>query len=305
MTHRRVSCLCLYGFEVEVSETPSSAPKTKLLAEFIGQASVFGIFLYFTGWIYRWAYFGYYQIDINTLSLSQQSFLIVPLQVFLGSLAAAGRALLLLVSLMFVISAISVVVQSARETFGTHAYELETTKYNLWKTKPNETPVLFQRFVVNTLLLPFVVDIVIVLIVLASLFGLASLQGNDDAKRDAFNETSTLPIITYISHSEEFPLGRNLAQPLLNPALKSFRVIGDFNLFRQLQGRDLTDKTIPNQPVWRMLLGDNNWIYLIPSIPGGIPQNPSIRPPVVAMRTANNISDLMLLSPSQSANQNP
>jgi hypothetical protein len=114
-----------------VSETPSSAPKAKLLAEFIGQVSVFGIFLYFTGWIYRWAYFGYYQIDINTLSLSQQSFLIVPLQVFLGSFGAAGRALLLLVSLMLVISAISLIVQSAREILGTESYELEANRYNL------------------------------------------------------------------------------------------------------------------------------------------------------------------------------
>lgn len=305
MTHRRVSCLCLYGFEVEVSQTPSSTPKTKLLAEFIGQASVFGIFLYFTGWIYRWAYFGYYQIDINTLNLSQQSFLIVPLQVFLGSLGAAGRALFLLVSLMFIISAISLVVQSAREILGTESYELEASRYNLWRTKPSEIPGLFKQFMANTLLQPFVVDIAIVLIVLSSLFWLASLQGNNDAQRDAFNDTSTLPIVAYISHSEEFPLGRNLAQPLLNSSLKNFRVIGDFNLFRQLQGRDLTDKTIPNQPVWRMLLGGNEWVYLVPSIPGGISQNSSVRPPVIAMRTAKSVSDLMLLSPAQSANQKP
>jgi hypothetical protein len=54
-----------------------------------------------------------------------------------------------------------------------------------------------------------------------------------------------------------------------------------------------------------MLLGDNGWVYLLPSIPGEIPQNPNICPPVIAMRASNNISDLMLLSPAQLANQKP
>ncbi|MBC7882010.1 MAG: hypothetical protein H7Y37_11840 [Anaerolineae bacterium] len=288
-----------------MSETPNPTPKTKLLAEFIGQASVFGIFLYFTGWIYRWSYFGYYQIDINTLALSQQSFLIVPLQVFLGSFGATSRALFLMVTLTFVISAISVFVQATRETLGTAFFELETIRYDPLKIKPVEIPAIVKRFMVNTLLQPFVVDIVIVLIVLSSLFWLASFQGYEDARRDAFNDTSTLPIVAYISHSDEFPLGRNLAQPLFNSPLKSFRGIGDLSLLRQLQGRDITDKTIPNQPVWRMLLGVEEWIYLVPAIPGGISQNQNLHPPVVAMRTSNNSSDLMLLSPAKSANQNP
>ncbi|MEI1375501.1 hypothetical protein PQG02_04120 [Nostoc sp. UHCC 0926] len=43
-----------------------------------------GAALFFAGWIYRWSYFYFFQLEVNTLDLPAQSFLIVPLQIFLG-----------------------------------------------------------------------------------------------------------------------------------------------------------------------------------------------------------------------------
>ncbi|WP_293120164.1 hypothetical protein [Okeania sp. SIO1I7] len=48
--------------------------------------TVLGVGLYFTGWIYRWAYFAYFQLEVTTLDLPFESFLIVPIQVFFGNI---------------------------------------------------------------------------------------------------------------------------------------------------------------------------------------------------------------------------
>ena len=35
--------------------------------------SLLGVGLFFVGWVYRWAYFSFFQLQINTINLSPQS----------------------------------------------------------------------------------------------------------------------------------------------------------------------------------------------------------------------------------------
>ncbi|NEP85938.1 MAG: hypothetical protein F6K18_03395 [Okeania sp. SIO2C2] len=60
----------------------------KMLGRIAGLLSLLGIGLYFTGWIYRWAYLAYFQLEVTTLDLPFESFLIVPIQVFFGHISS-------------------------------------------------------------------------------------------------------------------------------------------------------------------------------------------------------------------------
>ena len=51
---------------------PSDQPQ--ILGSFALVTGLLGIFLYFTGWLYRWAYFGFFQIEVTSLKLSLESF---------------------------------------------------------------------------------------------------------------------------------------------------------------------------------------------------------------------------------------
>ena len=67
--------------------SPTSQPNQEpnILGKFASVIGLLGAALFFTGWIYRWAYFSFFQLEITTLDLPAQSFLLVPLQVFLGN----------------------------------------------------------------------------------------------------------------------------------------------------------------------------------------------------------------------------
>jgi hypothetical protein len=63
-------------------------------------------------------------------------------------------------------------------------------------------------------------------------------------------------------------LGRNLDDPLINPSLKDFHIIGNVEQFRKIFGQETNDTTDPKNPiVWRLLIESNNWVYLFPSMP--------------------------------------
>ncbi len=77
-----------------VSEPPT---QPQILGSFTLVTGLLGIFCYFTGWIYRWAYFGFFQIEVTSLNFSLESFFFVPLQVFLGSYGAFFKTVLAVV----------------------------------------------------------------------------------------------------------------------------------------------------------------------------------------------------------------
>jgi len=74
-----------------VSQNPPSNPEPSVLGTFASILGLLSAALFFTGWIYRWAYFGFFQLEVTTLDLPFESFLFVPIQVFLGSFSAFCR----------------------------------------------------------------------------------------------------------------------------------------------------------------------------------------------------------------------
>ena len=71
-----------------MSPTPESTKEPNILGKVASVVGLLGAALFFTGWIYRWSYFYFFQLEITTLDLPPQSFLVVPLQVFFGSFAS-------------------------------------------------------------------------------------------------------------------------------------------------------------------------------------------------------------------------
>ena len=41
--------------------------------------TILGVGLYFTGWIYRWAYFAFFKLEVTKLDLPIKSFFIAPI----------------------------------------------------------------------------------------------------------------------------------------------------------------------------------------------------------------------------------
>jgi hypothetical protein len=272
---------------------PKSGKEPQLLGEFISLASFLGIFLYFTGWIYRWAYFGYFYIDVITINLSQQSFLLVPLQVFFGSWHSALKAL---ATMMVTVAMLGILLKGLQNV----ATGLDNDSIVPFPGKilgGGGMPGLIDlRPVLRLITRPLSVDVLVVVVVLNALFWLARSQGIDDARRDAYSDTSLLPIATVIFPKEDVVLGRRLEQPLFNSSLNGFAVVGDLGRFQQLRGRELNDTTIPTQPVWRLLLDGDGWLYLIPSIPPGMAGDRSLRPTVLALIKGDNSRHTVILS---------
>ena len=77
-----------------MSPEPQNPPSINILGNFAGLIGVLGIFIYFIGWVYRWAYFGFFALELNTLNLPHESFLIVPIQIIFGNFWIFIRAVI-------------------------------------------------------------------------------------------------------------------------------------------------------------------------------------------------------------------
>ncbi|MBD2775105.1 hypothetical protein [Iningainema tapete] len=272
------------------SHNPSS---TNLLGSFVGFLSVLGIFLYFIGWIYRWAYFGFFEVEIITLDLPIQSFLLLSIQVILGNHWAFIRCIFVIFITTFLIKLTLWLIRSPNTDTSSSTKrflkkEWIKNLHNFWLFQP-------LRYFAQLLPLPFRHEAVIVIWILVALFWLACWQGTTDAFRDAVNETSTRPIITLVSPSDKLTLGRNLDDLLTNPSLKGSRIIGDVEQFKQILGRETNDTTDPKQPIiWRLLIENRNWVYLFPAMPSGAKANQ--RPPVLVINASDGGVRLLILS---------
>ncbi|MFM9101172.1 MAG: hypothetical protein ACKOPS_07495, partial [Cyanobium sp.] len=68
--------------QVNTMAAESGSDKSpRVLGGFASILSLLGITLFFSGWIYRWAYFAYYSLNLNDQSFTAQSYLIVPIQI--------------------------------------------------------------------------------------------------------------------------------------------------------------------------------------------------------------------------------
>ncbi|BAZ22348.1 hypothetical protein NIES4073_32300 [Kalymmatonema gypsitolerans NIES-4073] len=276
-----------------MSPDSQNSSNTNLLGSFAGLVGVIGIFLYFLGWIYRWAYFGFFQIEVTSLNLPLESFLLVPLQAILGDFWIFFRAMFVLIVTVLFIKATLWLISFPKASTAPSTSKLPISKFtqklhSFWLFKP-------LRSFAQLLPLPFRHEIIVVIWILSALFWLGCWQGNADAYRDAVNTTSIRPIVTLVSSKEKIALGRNPDDLLINPSLKDSRIIGDVDQFKLIQGQETNDQTNPKQPiVWRLLIENNNWVYLFPAMPPVA--KPNQRPPVLAVNTGDGRVQLLILS---------
>ena len=305
----------------------NEAQNVNILGTIAGLIGIISLFTYFTGWVYRWAYFGFFELDINSIQLPFESFFLVPIQVFLGDL---HRIILAILVILFTSMAIKITLFIINN-FSINNYKYQskffTIKLPFLKKIIDKLPsghcqkklkkfinskiyvsiflkklhsfYLFKplRYFAQIFPQPLRNEIVIVAWLLTALFWLAQYQGNVDAFRDAVNKTSTRPIITLVTKKENLAIGRELGNQneLDNlkkiPSLKNFRIVGDVKQFYQIFGKETNFEL---DIVWRLLLQTNNWAYLFPALPS--PAKPNQRPPLLVINAEQGQIQMLILS---------
>ena len=282
--------------------------KPGILQKFASLLGLITASLYFVGWIYRWQYYGFFQLEIITLNFSFESFLFLPLQVFFGSIQAVIKTIFTLIFIAIVIDIAIGLVESlgcnldnqntdrpTKNQPQTYSYINQKTKLliaKIWRSLPGFN---FIKFDYLKFLISFIKEIIVIVAILAGLYFLAKTQGVADARRDAINQRSTLPVVTLIINEEKTVLGRNLDDIFTNPTLEGYRIFGDKGLFDDVRTTELNDFYDREQPrVWRLLLEQDNWLYLIRTLPSNV--EAKSRPPVLAIQKASG-EQMMILSP--------
>lgn len=291
------------------SSEPANEPN--ILGKFASVVGLLAVLLFFTGWIYRWSYFYFFQLEITTLELPVQSFLIIPFQIFLGDPWAIIRtaiglifaAIAIYISL-WLIHAIRDVLSHKIDRWRTRTLWI-TARKRSWIAQPLKSFTEFsyvQRDSIKVLR-SLIDQIVIVVWLLVVLFWLARYQGIADARRAA-SQNSTLPVVALVTAKDGLALGRKLDDPLNNPSVKGYRIIGDIGLFDDLRGREDTDITNPDDPrVWHLLIERGGWIYLFQALPPNA--KPNDRPLVLAIPKSTSPDQMMILSPEVSKKRSP
>lgn len=274
-----------------------------ILGEFVSIVGLLGFALFFTGWIYRWAYFSFFQLDITSLELPVQSFFIVPIQVFFGSPGALARSASFLAAtivLIFLVLRLAQLVatwcKSKLEFLTVNSSQLRAIP---WLTQTFELITGHQINPQKRIQIKlFLTELLIAFCIFIMLFWTARIQGSNDAWRDAQQKTSRLPVVSLVTPLEGLPLGRKLEDVFEDLSLESFSFIGDKGLFDTLRGKEDTDiVSDPNQPrVWRLLSAHGEWIYLFITLP--VDADRVDRPSVVAIQRGGG--QLMILSPTAS-----
>lgn len=262
-----------------MTSSPTNNQQLNPLGKLLSLVALLAAALYFTGWIYRWAYFGFFQVEATSLNLPVESFYFAAFRALLGHpLIFLRTAITFIITGWVIIFTLKIIQKLQRVAIR----YLGRIPLNL---TPNQLSSLnFVSSLVN--------ELVIVLWTLAALFFLAQWQGERDAFRDAVNETSTLPVVTAVISEENAPLGRNLDNPLINPS--GFRVIGERGLYERLLGRELTDTSSPERPrVWRLLIDQDGYFYIFPALPT---KNRNLSVPVLIVYESGDGNQLTILA---------
>ncbi|MEH1916045.1 hypothetical protein [Nostoc sp.] len=293
-----------------MTQTPNPNQETNILGKFTSVLGLLGAALFFAGWIYRWSYFYFFQLEVNTLDLPAQSFLIVPLQIFFGdgwtickTAIAFFIAAIAIQATLWLIKIISDTVVSASQLLVSRIISATQHKRS-WTAKRLKSIAEFSSGQLRSVdfLRSLVNEIVIVSWVLIVIFWLARWQGVTDARRDA-GQNSTLPVVALITPEEKFAVGRKLDDIFADPSLKGYRIIGDRGLFDDLRGREDNDISNPKQPrVWRLLLERGGWIYLFRALPSNA--KPDELPSVLAIQESDK-GHIIIRSPEVSKTTSP
>ncbi|MDJ1185140.1 hypothetical protein [Roseofilum casamattae] len=283
------------------SSAPEPGNEPSILRRFASLIGLLGVSLFFTGWIYRWAYFLNFHLEITTLEFSVESFLIVPIQVFFADSGAIGRTAiafsLTLVQIYTTLLAIGSIVDIAQ--FYHHRCQRYWSRKSTFLYRLIYTLLQFKPFRFDSIkvLRSLIDEIVIVSWVLIILFILAQSQAIRDAQRD-MGRNSTLPVVTFIVPEDRIPIGAKLNDPgSFESSVEGFRFFGDFLTYQGFQGQEKNDTFDPDDPerVWRLLLERDGWIYLIQTNPGQEEFGRSH--PVVALQKSMYGDQVMILAP--------
>ncbi|MDJ0580467.1 MAG: hypothetical protein QNJ66_10650, partial [Crocosphaera sp.] len=57
-----------------MTSSPENNQDINPLGKLASLIALLAIALYFTGWVYRWTYFGFFQVEVMTLNLPLESF---------------------------------------------------------------------------------------------------------------------------------------------------------------------------------------------------------------------------------------
>ena len=233
---------------VELAKTDNSS----ILGKFASVLGLLAAALFFAGWIYRWAYFQFFQLDIITINFPIQSFFMVPIQIFLNNGWSVLLTLTIIIGTAFLIY--FTILLAKKVEAGFHDHVLPHLPGH--RALKEETIGVIQSFL-N--------ELIIVAIILSVLFIVARWRGHTDAIRDAQYDTSTLPIVTLVTPEKSLPLGRLLKDPFEDPSIAGFRFFGDKQQFESIWRREdnLVDDSQPR--VWRLLLEYGGWMYIFPS----------------------------------------
>ena len=248
--------------------------KKALLGTLSSLIALFSILLYFIGWIYRWAYFAYFSVNINALDFSFESFLFVPIQVAFGGPWISLRSItILLISFKLLSIALSFLFHSENrnqpDIKKTHSFQ---SKISQWIRKLSI--VSFPKELAR--------DIIIVLWILFTTFWMARYQGWEDAMSDA-KVSSSLPFISLVANDESFPIGRDPSALDRKNSSEGLRIIGDNNWYEYIKDNDVNDSiNIEDIKAWRLLLATENDLYIFVSLPSDAKAGE--RPLVVYMR---------------------
>ena len=243
--------------------------ETQFLGKFISVLGFLGIILYFSGWIYRWQYFSFFQLDIITLEFPLESFFTVTFQVFLGSPLIFAKVILAIAT---VYSLVKICYESFNKAFLENRVVAKILSFfNLHSALAHE--------------------LIAVILSIITLFFLARHQGHIDAWRDAHNRTSTLPVVTWIS-SDDQAVGRIPGNLTANPNPMGFRIIGDISRYEDIIGRELNATDASR--VWRLLISHGEASYIFKSLPSNASRNQ--RPPLLVVPGFGQ-DNIFILSP--------
>jgi hypothetical protein len=219
--------------------------------------------------------------------------LIVPIQVYLGSAVNLFKTLLIVLALPLLIAISLAVLHKLAGLLASLSSRMPWIRnLRALLSQPTARTPGGQHLTANLL-----EELVIVGWVLILLFWHSQHQGVEDARRDALEVSSTLPVVSLVLPQQDGILSQDLrlldnsGEPVPDPPLANHVLIGDLDLARSIRATSLSDRN--TQQVWRLLANETSgWLYLIRTLPASAPA--SARPPVLAIPNAKQGQSLIL-----------
>lgn len=275
-------------------------------SKFINIVGLLAAALFFAGWIYRWAYYDYFQLDLTTLQLSPQSYLIVPIQIFLGTplelVKTIGVLIMTILATYFTLWILRRLEIPAKTKLKADDYHQEFRQQigirprRSWIRRQLQVLAISNPLKSSSfkLLESFINELVVIAWILIVLFYFAQTRGTADARRDAYHCTSTRPAVTFVSPLEKLPYGRLADDPDALTDAEQFSILGDWQLFDDMLGWEINDMNpdSPNYRVWRLLLEQSNWIYFFIALPPN--SEPDRHPPVIGIQKSSGDQFIIL-----------